>query len=308
MIEPITGSTGAQYWLDSYRDYLERVLGLAPITRRKYLFVVGRLLETISLDGTVDPSFFTADSISEFVRHDAAPRTGQGRRQSITPVRSFLRFLISRGVLRPGLETVVPKIRSWPQAALPQQLSETEINRLLQMCVDDTRKGRRNHAVLMLLSRFGLRAQEVASLQLSDIDWTNGSVLIRSRKTHCERVLPLPKDLAESLLGYLRKGRPHTVHREVFIQPVAPFDPIKPDAVTKLVARLLSKAGIQRRAACCAHLFRHTIATQMVNRGVSFKDIADLLGHQTLQTTAIYARLNLTTLSQIALPWPGGEQ
>ena len=282
--------------------------GLSLDTRRKYLFVVGRLLVALSADGSFDAKAFTADAISEFVRRDAAPRIGQGRRQSVTPVRSFLRFLIARGVLRSGLEAVVPKIRSCPVAVLPQQLTETEIEHVLKTCLDDAKRGRRNHAVLTLLSRYGLRAQEVARLQLGDINWTEGFILIRTRKTRCERMLPLQQDVAEALLEYIQKDRPSTVYREVFVQMRPPFGSLKSDAVTKLVGRLLRKAGIGRRSTSAAHLFRHTVATQLVNRGVSFKDIADLMGHQSLQTTAIYAKFNLTLLSQIALPWSGGEK
>ena len=162
--------------------------------------------------------------------------------------------------------------------------------------------------MLLLLSRLGLRAKEVARLQLNDIDWVNGSLLARSSKTHCQRLLPLPQDVGEALLSYLQNGRPETTDREIFLSAVAPYLPLKTSStISVTVKRLLARAGIKRQSSG-AHLFRHTAATQMVNRGASFKEVADVLGHQQLQTTGIYAKLDLAALSEVALPWPGGAQ
>lgn len=162
--------------------------------------------------------------------------------------------------------------------------------------------------MLLLLSRLGLRAKEIVGMQLNDIDWINGSLLVRSTKTHCQRALPLARDVGEALVDYLQHGRPTTASRTVFLTHRAPFLPLKgASAVTSAVKRLLAKAGIERRSSG-AHLFRHTAATQMVNRGASFKEVADVLGHQKLQTTTIYAKLDLAALSEVALPWPGGAQ
>jgi site-specific recombinase XerD len=187
-------------------------------------------------------------------------------------------------------------------------LSETEINWLLTFCTDQTATGRRNYAILSLLSRLGLRAKEVARLRLEDIDWINGSLLARSSKTHCQRILPLPQDVGEALLAYLRNGRPQTTDREVFLTALPPYRPLKTSAaISVTVKRLMARAGIKRQSAG-AHLLRHSAATQMVNRGASFKEVADVLGHRQLQTTGIYAKLDLAALSEVALPWPGGAQ
>lgn len=297
-------ATESQQWLTFYEEYLAKVLGVALATQRSYLVIVKRLLSSISPTGRIDSSMFTADAIIEFVRRDAAPRSGQGPRATIASVRSFLRFLVSKGVVSPGLEAAVPRIRCSPQALLPQQLSKPEIEQLLAVCADNTARGRRNYALLLILSRLGLRAEEAARLQLDDFDWVNGSVLIRSGKTHRERVLPLAQDVAEAVLSYLQNGRTAGSHREIFLQSVAPFNPSTASSIGKIVKRLLFKAGIRRPGG--GHLFRHTVATQMINQGATFKQVADLLGHQSLRTTAVYAKLDLATLSQIALSWPGG--
>jgi site-specific recombinase XerD len=298
--------TEVQQWLAQYGTYLDHVQGLTPSTRRKYLFLATRLLETLSHQGGMTWSALTADSISAFVQADAAPRRGFGPHGTATAVRSFLRFLVVQHRLPAGLDRAIPTGRRWSHAALPQHLSDTDISRMLQCCADGTARSTRDYAILLLLSRLGLRAKEVASLQRHDVDWANGSLLIRTSKTHAERLLPLAQDVGEALLAYLRAGRPVTSFRHLFLAHTAPYRPLHTaSAITKIVKRLLAKAGIARQASG-AHLFRHTVATQLVNRGASFKDVADILGHHTLQTTGLYAKLALAALAQVALPWPGG--
>jgi site-specific recombinase XerD len=300
--------TEVRQWLIRYQEYLEKVLGLAPKTYQRYLFFAARLLETLSQQGIIEWSTFNADKITAFLQAEVAPRKGSGPHAPATALRSFLRFLVSQGRLSAGLELAIPPIRQWSQSALPQRLSETEINQLLTTSADQTATGRRNYAMLLLLSRLGLRAKEVAGLQLNDIDWIQGSLLARSSKTHCQRILPLPEDVGEALLSYLQNGRPQTTDREVFLTVLPPYRPLKTSAaISVTVKRLMARAGIKRQSSG-AHLLRHTAATQMVNRGASFKEVADVLGHQQLQTTGIYAKLDLAALSEVALPWPGGAQ
>lgn len=301
-------STEADQWLNSYRMHLERVKGLAPSTCQQYCFFVSRLVKALSCAGVIDWSAVTADNFVEFVQSEAAGRRGSGPSNVATVVRSFLRFLISQGRLPAKLMNRIPTVRRWPQAALPQRLSQEEIKQLIEACIDGTAIGQRNYAVVLLLSCLGLRAKEVARLQLGDIDWVNGCIVIRAGKTHRERVLPLPQSVGEALLSYLQNGRPATSHRDIFLEHRAPFRPLKTaSAITLLIKRLLAKANIKRKPSG-AHLLRHALATEMVNHGASFKEVADVLGHQALETTAIYAKLNLAALSGIALPWPGGVQ
>jgi site-specific recombinase XerD len=298
--------TEVQQWLTPYGAHLDHVQGLAPSTRRKYLFLATRLLETLSHQGRMTWSALTADSIIAFVQADATPRRGFGPHGTATAVRSFLRFLVVQHRLPAGLDMAIPTVRRWLHAALPQHLSDTDLSQMLQCCADGTASGTRNYAILLLLSRLGLRAQEVASLQLHDVDWANGSLLIRTSKTRAERLLPLAQEVGAALLAYLRAGRPATSFRHLFLAHTAPYRPLPTaSAITKIVKRLLAKAGIGRQASG-AHLFRHTVATQLVNRGASFKDVADVLGHHTLQTTGLYAKLDLVALAQVAWPWPGG--
>jgi integrase/recombinase XerD len=298
--------TEVQQWLSRYGAYLDHVLGLAPTTRQKDLFLATRVLQTLSHRGGMTWSALTADTITAFVQADATPRKGFGPHGTATAVRSFRRFLVVQNRLPAGLDTAIPTVRRWSHAALPQHLSEPDVIRILTCCADGTAPGTRNSAILLLLSRLGLRAKEVASLQLSDVDWLHGSLLIRSSKTPAERLLPLAQDVGEARRAYLRTGRPATLSRHLFLAQTAPYRPLHTaSAMTKIVKRLLAKAGIARQSSG-PHLFRHTVATPLVNRGARFKDVADVLGHHTLQTTGLYAQLDLAALAPVAWPWPGG--
>jgi integrase/recombinase XerD len=298
--------TEVQQWLAQYGAHLDHVQGLAPSTRRKSLFFATRLLETLSHQGGMTWSAVTADRIIAFVQADAMPRKGFGPHGTATAVRSCRRFLVVQNRLPAGLDMAIPTLRRWSHAALPQHLSDTDIGPMLQCCADGTARGTRNSAILLLLSRLGRRAKEVANLQLHEGDWVNGRLRIRASKTPAERLLPLAQEVGEALLAYLRTGRPATSSRYLCLAHTAPYHPLHTaSAMTKIVKRLLAQAGMARRSSG-AHLFRHTVATQLVNRGASFKDIADVRGHHTLQTTGLYAKRDLAALAQVALPWPGG--
>ena len=290
-------------WLSAYENYLTKVLGVAPATRTSYLLIAGRLLAHIVKDGNVDRAMFTPSAIMEFVAADAAPRKGQGPGTTVAATRSFLRFLISHGIVSSHVETIIPHMWRPRHAALPERLNDSEIQKVLQLANDGTKNGFRNFALVLLFARLGLRADEAARLSLDDIDWVNGHILIRAGKTRRERKLPLSQDLAEALLRYLRRSRGRSKYREVFLQAESPCRPYKAGSIGKVVTRLLARAGIFR-SSCGPHLFRHTLASSMVNHGATFKEIADVLGHQALVTTAVYAKLDLKTLAKIALPWP----
>jgi site-specific recombinase XerD len=301
-------TNSAEQILSEYAQYLDRTLGAALSTRRGYLYFARQFL-TYAFK-SMDPEWkaVRAELVAQFVQQEAAPRKGNGRKTPGYAMRAFLRYLVLRGFLPSGIDAAVPVIRVWAHTSLPGHLSIEEITRLLAACADGSAIGKRNYAILTLLARLGIRALEVARLQLDDIDWFHGSILIRAGKSHRDRLLPLPEDVGQALLDYLRGGRPRTPHRELFLEHNSPYRPIQTaSAITHMVQRLLKRAGIERRSSG-AHLFRHTAASQMINRGASFKEIADILGHRSLQTTAIYAKLDLEALSRVALPWPGGAQ
>jgi len=182
-----------------------------------------------------------------------------------------------------------------------------DVERVLATYDDPTPSHLRDRAILVLLARLGLRAHEIVTLSLEDIDWHAGWLDIRASKTHRERRLPLTQEVGTTLANYLRHGRPGSTHRQVFLQLRAPFRPFtNACSVSDLARRAMVRAGLPPTPRLGAHTFRRTAASQMVNRGVRFKDVADVLGHQSLATTALYAKLDVETLASVALPWPGG--
>jgi len=220
-----------------------------------------------------------------------------------------LRFLVFSGALSPGLEAAALAPRQWSHASIPQSLTAQEVEQILALYAGPSPTALRNRAILTLLARLGLRAHEIVSLRLDDINWQEAYLVIRAGKTHHERVLPLVQDVGATLAEYLCWGRPATTSRAVFLHCKAPFRPFSASSsISYLAARALVQAGVTRCARRGAHVFRHSAASHMVNCGASFKDVADVLGHQSLHTTGIYAKLDLATLSAVALPWIGEAQ
>jgi site-specific recombinase XerD len=207
------------------------------------------------------------------------------------------------------LEAAALTPRQWTHDTIPQRLTTDEVERVLALYTGKAPTDLRNRAILILLARLGLRAHEVISLSLDDINWHEAHLIIRTRKTRHERMLPLSQDVGGALADYLRWGRPVTTSRVIFLHCRAPFRPFSGSAaISRIAARALVRTGVTGHARLGAHVFRHTAASGMVNRGASFKDVADVLGHQSLQTTGIYAKLDLDALSEVALPWIGDSQ
>ena len=298
--------TEVDQWLLRYEQYLDQVCGVAASTRSHYLRMARRFLTACFHTGHVDWPSLHAQQITNFVRQEAASKHGGGRKLPSTAVRSLLRFLIGKGALPPGVEAAALAPRQWVHDTLPTHLTADEVERVLALYARASPTDRRNRAILMLLARLGLRAHEVVRLCLEDIDWHEGRLMIRTRKTHCARVLPLSHDVGRAVADYLCGGRPATTSRLVFLHGRAPFRPFADAAaISRIAARALRRVGVTGSPRLGAHAFRHTAASQMVNRGVSFKEVADILGHQSLQTTGIYAKLNLGALAEVALPWMG---
>jgi integrase/recombinase XerD len=296
---------GAAQWSRDFDDYLSRVQGLAPRSRIKYCFFVDRFLAEFCGTAAPDWSSLRGEDLAAFVQREALRLKRNARATPGTAIRALLRYLTFVGAVRVGLEAAVPRMRRWKHAALPRYLSGTEIDRAVASVLDDTLQGRRNYAILLLLARTGLRAGEVIQLTLDDIDWGKGTLCIRSGKSRCERRLPLAQDVGAALCAYLEHGRPPSASRVVFLRVCAPFGALRNSAaVSKIARHALIRAGVVNTPAA-AHIFRHSAAAGMLRGGASFKEIADVLGHASLETTAIYAKLDLAALSRVSLPWPG---
>ncbi|MGB5830478.1 MAG: tyrosine-type recombinase/integrase [Thiohalocapsa sp.] len=298
-------STDVERWLERYDTYLEQVVGAAANTRDRYETIVRRFLVGRFGAGPVSWDTLTAEELSAFVFQDVSGRRGFGRKHPAVAIRSLLRFLVFGGEVVSGLDAAIPKVPQWQHQTLPRHLSADHVTSLLASCDSTTAMGRRDRAALLLLARLGLRAGEVVQLRLDDVDWHEGQLRIRAAKTYWERRLPLTLEVGEALVAYLREGRPASAHREIFLGVRPPFAPFSgPTCVGWLVRRACRRAGFPLELQVGAHALRHTAATQMVCQGASFKAVADVLGHQSLQTTGIYAKLDLEALAQVALPWP----
>jgi integrase len=181
------------------------------------------------------------------------------------------------------------------------------VQRVLDGCERETPDGKRNYAVLKLLARLGLRACEIVALTLEDIDWTNATITVRCKGGR-SAVLPLPSDVGQAVATYLRVGRPHCDSRRVFVRHRAPIRGFAHSiTVSTIVRRALIRAGVEsvRKG---AHLFRHTLATDLLRQGASLDEIGEVLRHRSPNTTALYAKVDLIALQSLALPWPGGAR
>jgi len=290
--------------LNDFDEHLTRVQGLAPRTRQGYCFWVSRFLARFRALDAPDWSSLRAEHVTTFVQQEASRLHRYSRALPGTAVRSFLRYLEFLGVIRGGLEAAIPRMPRWKNVELPRYLPPADVERVVGGVLDGTPKGLRNHAILLLLARTGLRADEVSKLSLGDIDWVVATICIPSTKSHRERRLPLAQDVGAALSAYLKNGRPPCRSRTIFLRVLRPFDPfLNSAAICRIARRALTRAGILNTPAA-AHLFRHSAATGMLRGGATFKEIADVLGHASLKTTGIYAKLDLAALSRVALPWP----
>ena len=296
---------GATRCLNKFDDYLLRVKGVAPGTRKTYCFWVRRFLAAFC--GSVGPdwSALRGTHLAVFVQKEASRLKRNGRGAPGIAMRAFVRYLIFLGVAQDGLRGAIPQRPRWRHVGLPRHLPPADIDRVVAGALDGTTRGRRNYAILLLLARTGLRAHEVAQLSLDDIEWREGIINIRSKKSRNERRLPLAHDVGAALVDYLQHCRPPCSSRTIFLRVIPPFVPFLGSAgICRLVRRALTRVGLLNTPSA-AHLFRHTAATRMLRGGASFKEIADVLGHAAISTTAIYAKLDIAGLSRVAMPWPG---
>ncbi|MEX3968904.1 site-specific integrase [Paraburkholderia sp. EG286B] len=292
-------------WVGEFDHHLSQVVGLAHTTRREYLFFVRRFLAQYCLEADYERWAPRAEWLTAFVGQEAERLHGHSRKKAGTALRAWLRYLVFCGKAGRELEAAIPSMPQWKYASLPVYLTAEQTERVLGAALDGSAHELRNRAMLLVLARMGVRAGELRHLMLDDIDWIEGCVRIRPGKSHRERRLPLPHDAGEALCAYLQRGRPSSPCRAVFLSTKEPYGPILDSSVvSRMVRRAMYRAGVEGIPAA-AHALRHTAATQMVCRGASFKEVADVLGHVSLGTTAIYAKLDLATLAHVALPWPG---
>jgi site-specific recombinase XerD len=242
-----------------------------------------------------------AAEVSAFCSREL-PRHGcSSARNLASALRSFLRFLHVNGIVDAPLAQAIPPIASRQGATLPRGLSPEIVEQLVASCDRQRRIGRRDYAVLLLLARLGLRAGEVARLCLDDIDWRAGEIVVHGKGRREDR-LPLPSDVGSAVVDYLRRGRPKTDNRHVFLRAIAPVQALSPVRITGVVYAACDRVGIPKAG---AHRLRHSLATKMLRSGASLGEIGQVLRHAAVTTTAIYAKVDVDQLAGLAQPWPG---
>lgn len=302
---PVIERGPAQILEDGFRQYLVDERGLAARTVEHYTEASRVFLAALLEQDRRDPCKWTAADVLTFIRQHAQARRPAHMQSLCTGLRAFLRYLRLRGKIQRDLAGGIPRIARWRLATLPKFLSPEQVDRVLAHCDRYTAVGRRNYAVLMLLVRLGLRADEVRSLALEDIDWTRGQLTIRG-KGRAPEPMPLPVHVGKALAAYLTNGRPPSTSRAVFVRMKPPFVGF-PDsqAITTIAADAMRAAGVDSPIKG-AHVFRHSLATQMLRKGASLREIGQVLRHRDEDTTRIYAKVDLKRLRSIAPPWPGG--
>ncbi len=286
-------------------EYLVRERGLTDgshsvweYRRTARLFLAGR----VDSDGG-GLERLTAGDVSAFVLGECRHRSVRMSWALVSSLRGLLRFLFLEGLTVRNLTGAVPSVASWRCASLPRALPAEHVARLLASCDRTTPVGRRDFAILTMLSRLGLRACEVAKLQLSDVDWRAGELIVRGKQDHHER-LPLPADVGDALIDYLRHGRPPRKDPHLFLKSRAPFGPLTGGggAIGMLVRTAYERAGLPSAG---AHALRHTVATGALRAGAPLEEIASLLRHRRHATTVIYAKVDWERLRELGRPWPG---
>jgi len=288
-------------WVQGFLRWMHVERGVVESTLTSYGSYAGDLVRVLG----DDPRTYTARGLRDFVEQRCRHYRRNSSRMVVAAVRMFVRYLAVEGQCRPALAHALTPLANWSQQSLPRGLSPDEIRRVLARC-PSTPRGLRDRAALLLLVRLGLRASDVTTLRFSDLCFETAAIRVSGKGRRAVR-LPLPQDVGDALLEYLRAGRPPVPNEFVFLRSMAPFAPFAMgpggNAVGHIARAALKRAGVQPPTRG-AHVLRHTAACQMLRQGIGLEGIAEVLRHRSVETTGIYAKVDLALLEQVAQPWP----
>ena len=291
----------------SYKSFLLKERNLSPNSIDHPLLFARRFLADMFGGGRLKLSTLRAPDVTGFIRRHARDHGPYHTRGLVSATRSFLRYLHYKGLVDTDLSLAVPKVARWRFTTLPKHLPADQVRQVLRHCDRKSALGRRDYAILLLLARLGLRAGEIVKLRLEDIDWDNSRISVCG-KGGSRSQLPLPTDAANAIARYLQHDRPQCACRCLFIRNRAPVNGfVCSGAISNIVQRALERAGVVS-ARKGAHLLRHSLATEMLRKGASLDEIGVVLRHKSSDTTAIYAKVDLSSLRALALPWIGGSR
>ena len=300
-----TPLTPVERCVQAFEQYLREERALAGATIINYVPFIRSFLKDRFDDGQVTLSRLLAGDVVRFVQCQA-PRLHLKRAKLMTTaLRSFLRYARYRGEVSLDLAAAVTVVANWSMTSIPRAIAADQVRQLLISIDRRTAMGRRDYAILILLARLGLRSGEVAFLELDDLDWNAGRLSVRG-KSGRRSDLPLTAEVGNAIAAYLRRGRPHSTSRRVFLRAKAPVRGFRgASGVGSIVRHSLKRAGVNAPT-LGAHQFRHGLATEMLRQGASLAEIGEVLGHRHPQTTKIYTKVDMKALRMLALPWPGG--
>ena len=284
-----------------YGAWLRDRRGLAVTTMAHALPMVQALLGSVGHD----PTWLDAASVRRFVLEYIRQHAPASAGCVTTIVRCFLRWLVVYGRCSPDLVAAVPTMPTWRLATLPRYLADADIERILEACDRPSLLARRDRAMLRLLARLGLRAGDVVALRLGDMEWERGRLRVVG-KGRRETRLPLPQDAGDALLGYLEAERPAAATDHVFLTARPPIHPIRASGLRDVVCRAIGRAGV-RAPSRGTHVLRHSLATRLLRAGATLDAIGAVLRHRNVNTTALYAKVDVGLLRQVAQPWPAAE-
>lgn len=301
---PAVPTTVAQVALDGFVSFLvdERALSV-PVAAAYAHWVRPFVDQLLCPAGAHTPEDVTAAELVAFLARSLPALSGKSGQMTATALRSLLRFAHAQGWLSRDLTAAIPSVARWRLAGLPQPLTQVQVQALLDACDPADPVGSRDRAVIVLMRRLALRSAEIAALRLEDLDWVGGTVLVRGKGGRVDR-MPLPADVGQALVDYLRGRRPVTSERTVFVRAVAPFTPLGPSSVSCIVGRAARRAGL---GTVHGHRLRHTAASETLNAGASLDEVAQLLRHEGVASTVIYAKVDRSRLTALARPWPGTQ-
>ena len=299
----------ADHAATDFERYLRDQRGLAAVTASHFSTVAHRFLIGCFGSYPVDLGAVQATDVIAFVCGESKRMKPSALKCVTTGLRSFLRYAQYRGETGPELVAAVPSVAAWSiTPELPRAISAEHAQRAIDSCDRATAVGRRDRAVLLILARLGLRAGEIIKLELNDINWDSGHLLVRGKGRH-ESLLPLPADVGEAVSAYLEHGRPPSVDRHLFLPMCAPIRGLRERSygIGSIVRRALRRANVEASHQG-THQFRHALAVRMLQHGATLPEIGEVLRHRSPQTTSIYAKVDIESLRTLVVAWPGGAQ
>ncbi len=301
-------ASAIQQAMFNYGASLLKDQALSRSTCAQYISFAEHFLSERFGSGVLNFDELRAADVVEFIRRQASRYSPARAKSATIALRSFLRYLRMRGAVSLNLAAAVPTVPNWSMTGIPRAISQDHVEAVLASCRRDTAVGCRDYAILLLLSRLGLRSSEIVALTLDSIDWEQGSLAVVGSKGGQRSELPLPADVGSAIVEYLQRGRPRSACRSLFLRVNAPIAGLgSQTSIGSIVVAAIARAGIHPPHAG-AHQFRHALACQLLRQGASLTEIGSLLRHQHQKTTSIYAKVDFTALRSISLAWPGSAQ